>query len=160
MHQLKDLAPIIEIGKKVYQQDINGIHGLNHWHRVYNNGMLVGKAENAHLRIVGLFAFLHDCKRENENIDPDHGLRAADFIKTLDLDILRISQAERETLCYACIYHNKGKISDDPTIGTCWDADRLDLMRVSIYPDSDYLSTKTAKPQDIIDHCVEQSLLA
>ena len=31
-----------------------------------------------------------------------------------------------------------------PTVGTCWDADRLHLPRVSITPDPVLLSTQTA----------------
>ena len=30
-------------------------------------------------------------------------------------------------------------------VQTCWDADRLDLGRVGIYPDAQFLCTNTAK---------------
>ena len=33
-----------------------------------------------------------------------------------------------------------GRVSDDPTIGTCWDADRLHLPRVAIEPDRAFFS--------------------
>jgi len=155
---VNDYKDIIELAKQQYEHDINGTHGLQHWHRVFLNGQLLGNKENINPRIPGLFAFLHDCKRKNENRDPEHGLRASAFIKTLDLDVLQISEDERQTLCYACEYHDKGMTDDNPIIGTCWDADRLDLMRVGIYPDKGYFSTFTAKSQDIIDHCVEQTL--
>ncbi len=55
-------------------------------------------------------------------------------------------------------YHNIGKTSKDRTIGTCWDADRLDLMRVDMYPEVEYLSTRTARLQETIDTCVERTL--
>ena len=35
-------------------------------------------------------------------------------------------------------------MSDDPTIGTCWDADRLHLPRVSIEPNPAFFSTPAA----------------
>jgi uncharacterized protein len=48
-------------------------------------------------------------------------------------------------LCEACTYHADGQVSDDPTIGVCWDADRLDLPRVGIGIDRKYLSTAAAR---------------
>ena len=41
--------------------------------------------------------------------------------------------------------HTGGGLSKDPTIGTCWDADRLDLPRVGVIPTPDFLSTAAAK---------------
>ncbi|MCA9794566.1 MAG: hypothetical protein KC910_22315, partial [Candidatus Eremiobacteraeota bacterium] len=41
--------------------------------------------------------------------------------------------------------HEKGRVSQDPTIGACWDADRLDLDRVGKAPDPDLMSTPTGK---------------
>ena len=38
--------------------------------------------------------------------------------------------------------HSDGRVSGDPTIGTCWDADRLHLPRVSIRPDPALFSTR------------------
>lgn len=37
--------------------------------------------------------------------------------------------------------HDKGETTTDPTIGCCWDADRLDLGRVGKKPDPAYMST-------------------
>jgi uncharacterized protein len=45
----------------------------------------------------------------------------------------------------ACRYHADGYISDEPTIGTCWDADRLDLWRVHVQPDARHMNTKRGK---------------
>lgn len=50
-----------------------------------------------------------------------------------------------ERLSYACIWHTDKDHSDDPTIGTCWDADRLDLGRVGVVPSEDFMSTSFAK---------------
>ena len=36
-------------------------------------------------------------------------------------------------------------MSEHPTIGTCWDADRLDLGRVGIVPQPKFMSTAFAK---------------
>jgi uncharacterized protein len=35
--------------------------------------------------------------------------------------------------------------SEVPTIGVCWDADRLDLTRVGIMPDPEFFSTAAGK---------------
>jgi hypothetical protein len=38
-----------------------------------------------------------------------------------------------------------GGISNNPTVGTCWDADRLDLDRVGISVDASYMSTEEGR---------------
>ena len=43
------------------------------------------------------------------------------------------------------IWHTDAEHSDDVTIGTCWDADRLDLGRVGIIPDEAFMSTDFGK---------------
>ena len=48
-------------------------------------------------------------------------------------------------LHYACTWHTHGQLSSDPTIATCWDADRLDLGRVGMRPHADYMSTAKGK---------------
>jgi len=44
-----------------------------------------------------------------------------------------------------CRIHNGGMPQSEPTLAVCLDADRLDLGRVGITPDPEYLSTLTAK---------------
>ena len=46
-----------------------------------------------------------------------------------------------ELLRYACAWHTDGQHHDDPTIATCWDADRLDLGRVGITTEAVLMST-------------------
>ena len=55
------------------------IHGLAHWDRVMENAFMIGEDNGADLKIVEYFAYLHDCCRENEWEDPQHGPRAASF---------------------------------------------------------------------------------
>ena len=50
-----------------------------------------------------------------------------------------------DLLCKACADHADGYVSEDPTIGACWDADRLDLWRVGITPTPDLLSTNSGR---------------
>jgi uncharacterized protein len=119
-------------------------HGPEHWERVESNTITICRINNADEEVCRLFAVCHDCKRENENEDPGHGHRAADWIKK-NMNLIPLDGDRLEKLLYACRFHNDGKVSEDPTIGTCWDADRLDLPMVGITPDPKFFSTKTAK---------------
>lgn len=120
---------------------IYSAHGPAHWRRVEHNGLVLARQTGADVEIVRLFALFHDSCRENEMTDLDHGLRGADLALQLSgpwsLEVSRL-----EELLYACQWHTDQDYSDDPTIGTCWDADRLDLGRVGIIPDSFFMSTE------------------
>lgn len=48
-------------------------------------------------------------------------------------------------LLFALEHHDQGQTSPNPHIGTCWDADRLDLPRVGIVPSPKYFSTEEGK---------------
>jgi uncharacterized protein len=48
-------------------------------------------------------------------------------------------------LGFACEEHTNGGVGRDPTVGVCWDADRLNLRRVGIKPAPRLLSTGTAR---------------
>ena len=62
-----------------------------------------------------------------------------------DSHLLHLNDAQFELLRYACTHHTDGETTTDPTIACCWDADRLDLGRVGIEPEADYLSTAAAR---------------
>jgi uncharacterized protein len=93
-----------------------------------------------------MFALFHDSRRVNEEIDPDHGLRGAELARSMrDTHLIHLNDAQFDLLRYACVHHTDGETSTEPTIGCCWDADRLDLDRVGIEPEADYLSTLAGK---------------
>jgi len=101
--------------------------------------------------LVLLFALLHDSQRFNESHDPEHGLRAGRLARELSSEgALRLGGDRLERLVDACTRHDRGQISDDPTTGVCWDADRLNLWRVGIRPDPGLLSTEAASDPDLI----------
>ena len=56
-----------------------------------------------------------------------------------------ISREQRNLLKIACLGHTDEMHSADPTIGTCWDADRLDLGRIGVVPDERFMSTPIGK---------------
>ena len=116
-------------------------HGPDHWKRVDKNGLLLAADSGADLVVVRLFALFHDSRRENEFTDPNHGRRGAAYARELHGTHFKISEARLELLEFACTWHTETKHHPDPTIGTCWDADRLDLGRVGIVPDPKYMNT-------------------
>ena len=123
----------------------HGAHGPSHWARVRKHGLTVGGAVSADLFVVELFAFLHDSQRENEFSDPCHGARAAAYAQSLNGTYFSLAPEQLEKLCIAMMGHSDGQIHQDPTIQTCWDADRLDLGRVGTKPRAKYLSAVGAK---------------
>lgn len=129
-----------------YVLPVNGIHGPQHWLRVLENGLqLAARTPGADAAVVELFALLHDSKRVNEDHDAAHGWRAANFVRLLaEKGLLKLEGPRMIRLLEACEFHEHGHVSSDPTIGCCWDADRLELSRLGIRPQSRYLSTDAA----------------
>ena len=117
------LEPIRVVVKARATVNLDSIHGLKHWARVEANGVRIAGRMGSDELVVRLFALFHDSQRLNDGHDPEHGPRAAALVRSLDsyLDFL----------------------SD--TLGTCYDADRLDLGRVGIKPDPKYLNTEYSK---------------
>jgi uncharacterized protein len=124
-----------------FQCHRHSIHGPSHWRRVERNGLFVAQRSGAVQEIVRLFAVFHDSRREHDGWDDTHGARGAAYAATLRGVLFELSDPHFELLHYACTWHTHGQLSDDPTIGTCWDADRLDLGRVGIQPAARYMST-------------------
>ena len=122
-----------------------GDHGVAHWARVYENGLRLAEETGAIVEVVRLFAVLHDSRRINEDTDPDHGPRAAEFARTLRGRLFDLPEPEFRLLHRACAGHTHERTHPDVTIQTCWDADRLDLGRVGITPHPSYLCTEAAQ---------------
>jgi uncharacterized protein len=121
-----------------------GVHGPAHWARVHHHGQTIGTVRQADLLVVELFAFLHDSQRVNEYTDRDHGNRASEFAASLNGVFYDLNARQLDQLCNAIRWHSDGSIEQDATIQTCWDADRLDLGRVGIYPDPRFLSAEAS----------------
>ncbi len=121
------------------------VHGPEHWVRVQRNGLYICKQNNVDEDIIRLFALFHDSMRQNDGRDSQHGLRGAEYAKLLLNKEYKLADDKFELLYYACQYHSKHRATEDKTIGTCWDADRLDLRRVGIKPTEKYLYSDAAK---------------
>jgi uncharacterized protein len=121
-------------------------HGEGHWRCVAATGLsLASVSGRVDRTLVFCFALLHDTRRENEAVDPKHGVRAAAFAGELRAEgVLPLAEPRFGSLVEALRLHSDGQVTDDPTIGTCWDADRLHLPRVFIEPNPALFSTSAA----------------
>lgn len=121
------------------------VHGPDHWARVERNGLYIGQQVDADLEVIKLFALFHDSKRQNDNIDPGHGKRGAEYAKTLRNRLFEISDKQFDCFYNACRLHTRQIHTKDITMGVCWDSDRLDLGRIGMDPSSKFLNTEIAK---------------
>ncbi len=149
---------LVEFLKKHYQLDWFGLHGFNHWVRVRENGLRLAELNGASQKIIELFAFTHDIQRLSDGADPQHGPRACRFIRNHMVDRLDLTKTELDILCEACNTHTGGVRHSDMTVKTCWDADRLDLMRAGIPPNPLLLNTPEARNPAIIQWAIMRSL--
>ena len=136
-----------------FKLDLDSAHGISHWRRVREIGDYLAKQTGADIEVLTLFAYLHDSKRENENDEPYHGLRAMVFMDDLYKKGLlgNLSTGQWMHLMTACTFHClPNEKSGDITVQTCWDADRLDLWRVGIEPQKQFLNTDFAKQDNVI----------
>ncbi len=140
-----DFPALEQIVCSQFQGDIQSIHGLHHWRRVERHGIWLSARTGADVMVVRLFAWFHDSRRFNDFTDQGHGGRGADYAAELRGKVFGLEDEAFAQLWSACQGHTDELHSPDPTIGTCWDSDRLDLGRVGILPSSDYMSTDFAK---------------
>ena len=120
-------------------------HGISHWERVERNGLLLATDE-VNTTVVRLFAYLHDKWRVDNWEDLEHGKRAAENLHALRGTLLAwLTDEEFYLLRTACELHTVCHSTGNPTIDTCFDADRLDLMRVGITPDPERMATERGK---------------
>lgn len=136
----------------------SGIHGHDHWMRVVENGLdIANHTPGVDKTVVELFGLLHDTQRWGDGEDRYHGPRAAEFLDKI-VNELHITEKQYELLRYAIEHHTDELHNSDPTIGACYDSDRLDLGRVGKAPNPDYLNTNYAKslaPYAFIDEVDE-----
>ena len=131
--------------------DWHGHHGGPHWARVRANGLMLAAQTGANPQVVELFAFFHDSRRVNEWEDAGHGARGAALAGELRGRFFEASDEEMDQLTAACQGHSDGHRTGNTTVMTCWDADRLDLLRVGITPRADRLCTAAARAPRMLE---------
>jgi uncharacterized protein len=152
-----DFQQVVRAAKRRFVLDLHGIHGVPHWQRVRENGLRIAKHTGANRLLIELFAYLHDCCREDDRSDPGHGERAAEFIETLRGTLLNLGEDDFALLQVAIRDHEQGLTKGDVTVATCWDADRLDLGRVRTRPNPTYLCTEYARKKEVIEWAYKRS---
>lgn len=150
----EDLRLLIEGG---FALDLDGIHGVDHWARVCENGLRLAEKTGADPEVLELFAYLHDSKRLSDGWDVEHGRRAGHFVESLEGSLLALGEEKLEMLVYACTHHSDGLMVAHITVQTCWDADRLDLGRIGIEPEPERLCTPAARDPAMIEWAVVRS---
>lgn len=127
-------------------------HGERHWRGVAATALkIVETAERAgrafadpDIDLLIAFGIFHDSQRRNDGFDPQHGARGAGYAERIHLAtrfLLDTPEGSRlGQLSEACRGHADGLHSEDPIVGICWDADRLNLWRVGIEPDPHYFT--------------------
>lgn len=122
------------------------LHGEAHWRAVAAIGFRLAEIRDgqaADREFILAFAMLHDCRREDEAWDPEHGLRAAKMMKGSRAAARIFGPAKMEHLVFAVMTHDIGLPDfENPDIGASWDADRYALVRLDIRPDQRYLSSR------------------
>lgn len=145
-----DLTLVFKTVLDDYALPLEGHHGVAHWARVLENGLKLTSQTGANLDVVRLFAVLHDCCRENEHSDPEHGPRAAELAVKLRGEVFELDDHNFRLLFKACYSHTHERTHPDVTVQTCWDSDRLDLGRVGVRPHPSRLCTSAAKRPEMI----------
>ncbi|AUR85905.1 hypothetical protein NVP1081O_170 [Vibrio phage 1.081.O._10N.286.52.C2] len=140
-------APILKDLFSTFKLDIKGgTHGFAHWARVIDNGLLLAKTNHANRKVIIAFGLFHDICRENDKVDPEHGARGAALMLKMR-NLINLTPDEIATAAIACIGHTNGQVDRaNVTIGTCWDADRLDLWRVGVFPSTEFMSNEISEP--------------
>jgi uncharacterized protein len=122
------------------------MHGCEHRRQVAAFAVTLARETNGADPLVALlFGLLHDARRRSDGHDPEHGYRAASFARSLNGDAFQLTDAQMRRLIFALELHAEGLLSAEPTIGCCWDADRLGLWRVHRRPAPSLLSTEAAR---------------
>ena len=136
---------LIETILRQYSLSPKGIHGLTHWARVLENGRNLARKTGAIIEVVELFSVFHDARRLNDGWDREHGFRGAELAAQFRGTHLHLSDSDFDLLYHACRAHTDGGTAANVTVQTCWDADRLDLGRVRIDLDRNYICTEAAR---------------
>jgi uncharacterized protein len=124
----------------------SSIHGPQHWQTVAVFGTILAReTPGADPTIALLFGILHDCLRADDGWDKEHGRRAGALAPALNGVLFTLNEARLATLVTSLSLHVDGLTSDDPTVGVCWDADRLHLWRIGVTPDPARLSTAAGR---------------
>jgi len=153
-----DLKPIVDAILAQYSLPRHGIHGVAHWARVLETGVRLAVVTGANIEVVQLFAVFHDSQRVTQKADLSHGIHGAAFAAQLRGNLFDLNDDDFDLLFVACAGHMERPTDDDPTVQTCWDANRLDFGRLGAKIDPLWLGEATVdEHSDIINWAVQRA---
>jgi uncharacterized protein len=155
-----DIARVKQMALNRYHGNKLDVNGPEHWERAWQNAQVLIPQTKANATVVELFCYLHDCCRIHHGQEPGHGLAASKFIEEHKGEFSFLSEKEYQLLLKACGEHTFLQHSDEPTIATCWDANRLDIGRIGICPKEQFLITPAAKDLKLINAAYQNSIRA
>lgn len=139
------------------------LHGPAHWVRVHRFGTMLANSLNLserEARCVEVFSFTHDLARIDDGGGNQHAIDGAiHAFKVMDAIFPDLDEAQQQLISAAIRYHSDGLRADEAyyrgfieinewsedvlinTVGCCFDADRLDLLRLGVEPHERYMST-------------------
>lgn len=159
---VKNTAPLIRRLRSFRFID-STLHGPAHWSRVHRFGhMLCDHLQigSAGRQCVEVFAWTHDLARKDDFGGNLHAIEGADYLDTvLPAVFPGLTSDQAEMVRIAVRYHSDSMVAEEAyfkglldhvpwdedtlvyTLGACWDADRLDLLRLNRPPHPRLMST-------------------
>ena len=127
----------------------SALHGETHWRCVAATGLeLASEDATVDRAMVFCFGLLHDTRRVNDAVDPEHGARAAQFAEELRVDgLLQLGEARFSALIEALRLHSDGQVSPTRRSGPAGMPTACTSRGVSILPNPALLSTRAAHGQ-------------
>ena len=101
-------------------------------------------------KVIELFSVFHNARRINEAWDHGHGAAAQSWRASCEGNTSTSTMpASCCSICLPGAHIWQGEA--DPSVQVCWDADRLDLLRVGTRPRPELLCTDAARTQEIME---------
>ena len=125
-----------------------GLHGMSHLRRVASTAGRIASLISEDVEAAVVTGFLHDCARTDDGGGTSHAHDSACVAKNILPTCYPHLDVDR--LCAGIAGHADGVVTDDLLIGSVWDADRLDLVRLGIEVDLGLLSTSVARRVAIV----------
>jgi len=119
------------------------LHGIDHLRQVAYLAGRFALITGASLKPTVIGGYLHDWARHDDYGGNEHAHKSAELAKRIIKK--NWPNIDSEKIIKAIYFHADGLVSNDPLIGSIWDADRITLTRLGIMPDPKLLSTKIAK---------------
>ena len=139
---IHDFEGLRSFSKNRWLAEMGATHGVEHWDRVARFGQMLYQ-EGADMVVILAFAYLHDSERKDNAMDIEHGKRASKLIDSIrQTELSTLNDVQIKKLKLACELHTIEHRTGDLTIDTCFDADRMDLLRVGIMPLPERMATK------------------